>query len=292
MLMYLCTPQCRDYSKAEREVGFTSSEILCVIARKTDFVERSPDMPLIAQRRRVVLDSAARSIGKLFDFIEELQFWVKDHEGYYCVVNRGFLLNYALANEDQIIGKTDFDVEPIYIALQLRADDERVLAGETIRHRIELVGRYDHTAVWSITDKVPLYDPQGKIIGTTGISRPLREQEKISVSHADPQMARVVDYLRIHLQEQLDNRTLAEIAELSVRAFERRFLAVFHLTPQKYLRRLRVRTACQALVYSDRSLADIAVAHGFCDQSHFGREFRRETSLSPRAYREAYRVPS
>ncbi len=202
------------------------------------------------------------------------------------------MLNYTLADENQIIGKTDFDVEPIYIALQLRADDERVLAGEIIRYRIELVGRYDHTAVWSITDKVPLYDPQGKIIGTTAITRPLREQEKVSVSHADPQMARVVDYLRSHLREPLGNTTLAEIAGLSVRAFECRFLAVFHLAPQKYLRRLRVRTACQALVYSDRPLADIAVDHGFCDQSHFGREFRCETFPSPRAYREAYRVPS
>ncbi len=105
-------------------------------------------------------------------------------------------------------------------------------------------------------------------------------------------MARVVDYLRSHLREPLGNTTLAEIAGLSVRAFECRFLAVFHLAPQKYLRRLRVRTACQALVYSDRPLADIAVDHGFCDQSHFGREFRCETFPSPRAYREAYRVPS
>ncbi len=39
------------------------------MAGKIDFVERSPDMPLVAQSRRVVLDSAARYIGMLFDFI-------------------------------------------------------------------------------------------------------------------------------------------------------------------------------------------------------------------------------
>lgn len=246
-------------------------------------------MSSITQRRRVVLDSLARSIGGLFDFIEELQFWVKDCEGVYCAVNRGFLLNFAMTDADEIIGKTDFDVEPIHIALQFRADDEFVLSGKTIRNRIELVGRFDHTAVWCVTDKVPLFGPAGKIIGTTGITRPLPRTDQPVVSPIDPQMSSVVDYLRSHMHLPIDNPTLAGVAGLSVRAFERRFRSVFHLAPQRYLRRLRVRTACQALVYTDRTLADIAVAHGFCDQSHFGREFRRETSTSPRAYREQYR---
>jgi len=35
-------------------------------------------------------------------------------------------------------------------------------------------------------------------------------------------------------------------------------------------------------------LAEVAAAHGFYDQSHLVREFRRETGLTPRAYRQRY----
>ena len=48
--------------------------------------------------------------------------------------------------------------------------------------------------------------------------------------------------------------------------------------------------ACHALVYTSQPLAKIATDHGFCDQSHFTREFRRQTYLTPGQYRERYRT--
>jgi AraC-like DNA-binding protein len=44
------------------------------------------------------------------------------------------------------------------------------------------------------------------------------------------------------------------------------------------------------LMYTDESLADIALTCGFADQSHFSREFRRQFGRTPRAYREHYRL--
>jgi AraC-like DNA-binding protein len=35
-------------------------------------------------------------------------------------------------------------------------------------------------------------------------------------------------------------------------------------------------------------MVEIAVSHGFYDQSHFVREFRRETGLTPGEYRARY----
>jgi transcriptional regulator GlxA family with amidase domain len=99
-----------------------------------------------------------------------------------------------------------------------------------------------------------------------------------------------VAFLRGHFPEPVDNATLAQHVGLSVRVLERRFRREFQLAPQQYLRRLRVRLACHPLVYSELGLAEIATAHGFCDQSHFGREFRRETGMTPRGYRERFRA--
>ncbi|WP_075088197.1 helix-turn-helix transcriptional regulator [Verrucomicrobium spinosum] len=78
------------------------------------------------------------------------------------------------------------------------------------------------------------------------------------------------------------------MAGLSVRAFERRFRQLFHVAPQQYVRRLRVRLACHALVFGHRTLAEVADDHGFCDQSHFTREFRKETGMTPREYQQRY----
>ena len=75
---------------------------------------------------------------------------------------------------------------------------------------------------------------------------------------------------------------------MSVRAFERKFRGSFHVTPQKYLRKLQMRMASRALVYTNQALADVAVGCGFADQSHFTREFRRHFGRTPREYREHY----
>ena len=75
---------------------------------------------------------------------------------------------------------------------------------------------------------------------------------------------------------------------MSVRTFERKFRSRFHLTPQRYLKKLRLRMASRALVYTGQSLAEVAVGCGFSDQSHFTREFRRYFGRTPREYRDHY----
>ena len=77
---------------------------------------------------------------------------------------------------------------------------------------------------------------------------------------------------------------------MSLRAFERQFLASFHLTPQKYLRKLRIRIASRALIYTNEALSEVALNCGFADQSHFTREFRRELGRTPRDYRQHHKL--
>jgi transcriptional regulator GlxA family with amidase domain len=98
----------------------------------------------------------------------------------------------------------------------------------------------------------------------------------------------VLGHLRDHYGEPITNDQLARLAHMSVRTFERKFRSRFHLSPQKYLRKLRLRTASRCLIYTRQSLADVALGCGFGDQSHFSREFRRHFGRTPRQYREAY----
>jgi AraC-like DNA-binding protein len=226
----------------------------------------------------------------LFDALGGVQAWIKDRRGRYQWVNRAFLLNYSLSQPGEVLGRTDADLSPGHLAEQFRLDDEIVLRGTPISGRVELVGRYDHTASWSLTHKVPVKDASGKICGTAGTTRLIPETEALVVAD-DARLSAVVAGIRAHVGRPLGNPELAAMAGLSVRALERRFRALFHLPPQQYVRRMRVRMACQALVYSGSALAAIAGEHGFCDQSHFTREFRKETGMTPREYRQRYAAP-
>jgi AraC-like DNA-binding protein len=231
----------------------------------------------------------AATICELFEFLEDLQYWIKDRDGRYLWVNRGFLMNYALERREQVIGKTDYDLSPVHLADQYRLDDERVLKGEIISGRIELVGRFDHSACWSMTHKFALRDERGKICGTTGMSRKIGNSESRIDVH-DAALGRVAALIRENCARDWTNRDLAKNCNLSLRAFERRFQATFQLTPHNYLRRMRVRLASHALVYSAAPLAQIAVEHGFADQSHFTREFSQEISMTPGTYRKRFGV--
>jgi AraC-like DNA-binding protein len=50
-----------------------------------------------------------------------------------------------------------------------------------------------------------------------------------------------------------------------------------------------VEEAARRLADTDQPLAEIALACGFCDQSHLTRTFRRRTGLTPGAWRRAAR---
>ena len=224
---------------------------------------------------------------ELFEPLEDVQFWVKDRENRYVHVNRAFLLNYAFDEAAQIIGETDYHLSPAFLADQFWLDDERVLAGHRVVNRIELVGDADQTTFWNVTNKVPFRDARGRVVGTAGTTRRLRPADQsVAGAHGfEAVMARIRD----HYREQLSNRELAALAGLSVRGFERKFQQHFQVPPQQYLRKLRLRMACRALVFTEKALAEVAVESGFADQSHFNHEFRRQMGRTPRGYREHYR---
>ncbi len=96
------------------------------------------------------------------------------------------------------------------------------------------------------------------------------------------------------LREQFyGNFSLAEIAK-SVGVHEthlsREFRRYYGSTAGEYIRERRIEFACRQLSDTDASLAEIAHAAGFFDQSHFGKIFKQITGTSPAAYRKMLRA--
>ncbi|MBP7140299.1 MAG: AraC family transcriptional regulator [Opitutaceae bacterium] len=231
------------------------------------------------------IGAAASEVIILCDALEDAPLWIKDVKGRYQWVNRSFLLNFGLEDRDAVLGKTDYDLCGLQMAEQYRVDDERVLAGESLVGRVELIGRYNHTARWCSTTKIPLHDAKGGVVGTAGITRPL------AIPVGPPRHEPMSIAIRL-ISEQVGrspaNADLARACGLSLRAFERQFLAHYHCTPQVYVRQLRVRLSCHALVNSRKSMAEIATEFGFSDQSHFNREFRKLMAETPGSYRDRH----
>jgi AraC family transcriptional regulator len=63
----------------------------------------------------------------------------------------------------------------------------------------------------------------------------------------------------------------------------------YSCTVGEFLRKLRIEHACRELVASEAPIVEIALAAGFCDQSHFTRTFKRCTGLAPAQYRDKLR---
>jgi AraC family transcriptional regulator len=57
------------------------------------------------------------------------------------------------------------------------------------------------------------------------------------------------------------------------------------MTIGEYVRKLRIEHACRLISTTGAPLSEIALAAGFCDQSHFSRTFKRVTGSSPAEYR-------
>lgn len=229
------------------------------------------------------IGASAPEVIELFDYLEDLPLWMKDVDGHYQWVNTAFLQNFGLSHRVEVVGRTDYDLCGETMANQYRIDDEKVLRGERILSRVELVGRFDHTSRWCLTSKIPLRDPAGKIVGTAGVTRPLDQQGL--AAPADAVLSAAIRYISQRYNEPIKNADLAKLCRLSVRAFERQFRTTYGVSPHDYIRGLRVRMSCRPLVYSKATLVEVATDCGFADQSHFTKEFRRVMNETPGAYR-------
>jgi transcriptional regulator of acetoin/glycerol metabolism/AraC-like DNA-binding protein len=102
-------------------------------------------------------------------------------------------------------------------------------------------------------------------------------------------LRRVREYVEAHLAESIDLAALAGVAGLSLYHFARAFKQSAGVAPHTYLIERRVGRAREMLARTELSLAEIALATGFSDQSHFARHFRQRLGMTPGQFRWSQR---
>src|ERR1700744_106803 len=97
-------------------------------------------------------------------------------------------------------------------------------------------------------------------------------------------LSRVLDYIEEYLESDLSVTDLAEVACLSPYHFGKMFKRSMEQSVHQYVIARRIERAKTLLIPQTLSLAEIALAVGFRDQSQFTVAFRRQTGITPGAY--------
>ena len=105
--------------------------------------------------------------------------WYKDAKGRFIAVNQPFADSCGKTKEE-IIGKTDFDIWPYELALSYINDDLEVMTTKKKKSVEEPID--DQTGgIWFETFKSPVFDDNGKVIGTIGMSKDISERKHFQI---------------------------------------------------------------------------------------------------------------
>ncbi len=245
--------------------------------------------PVVIQQNFFARMGGPQQFQQLFEHLPGVSFFVKDRQSRMICASQPFWEHLGAKSEAEIIGKTDDDFFPPHAADHFRRDDQLVMTtGRPLIGRVELWYNEQRVLDWFVTNKLPVRDTRGEIIGVMGTVRSYEGQRRTMLPMS--LINSTVDYIREHHHERLTVDDLANQAGLSPRQLHRKFRDVFGLSVQEFLIKTRIQAASDALLHSDLSIAQIAAKFGFCDQSAFTQLFRKHTGLTPLKFRRRYAV--
>lgn len=105
--------------------------------------------------------------------------YFKDRDSRFIYNNKYRAIKHGITDMDGMIGKTDYDYFYQNNAKESMESEREILkTGRPVVGKIEKLVRLDGKINWASTSKYPLFDKEGNIIGTWGISRDITEYEK------------------------------------------------------------------------------------------------------------------
>ncbi len=113
----------------------------------------------------------------------------------------------------------------------------------------------------------------------------LRRRKKIGDRVAPRWILQAQSFLDHHFRGRIELADVAKNVNKHPTHLAREFRRYFSCTIGEYIRMRRIECVRAELATTNRSLVEIALAAGFCDQSHFARSFKRTFGVTPTEYR-------
>jgi len=221
-------------------------------------------------------------IAGLFERQADSPFFMKDRTLAYVAANPAMARLCGARDPAAMLGKRAATFFPRIDARRYEALDLAVIdRGRPVIDRFDLAaGRGD--PAWLLFSRLPVRDANDAIVGVAASARRLGDVAGDQPSF--PRLAAAVARLEARFDQPLDLAALAQEIGISPSQLERDFTAAFGMPPQRYLRKLRIERSL-GLLAGPASVADVALACGYTDQSAFTRCFGRVTGTTPSAYR-------
>lgn len=144
----------------------------------SDVTERKQAEEALAKERNLL----RTLIDTLPDYI-----FVKDAQSQFVLNNKAHLDILGAKTQDEVIGKSDFDIFPQELATQYYADERAVIEGHPVVNREEMTVTPQGHTPWLLTTKVPLRDNEGQIVGLVGVSRDISERKRVEAALSQSQ---------------------------------------------------------------------------------------------------------
>ncbi len=227
------------------------------------------------------------TLAAVFDSLPNIAFYIKDEEGRIVAINRYNCELCNIPSPSAAIGKRSSDLFPrAYADFCMARDREVIATGKPIVNR-----RYAKVANLSASTNIlsihPVHGLDGTIIGTLCT---YHRDAKAPVGPVwEDRFDAILEKINANIARPLTVEELATEAGMSVSNFQRMFMKIIGVRPGRYIIQQRLNAACRLLENSDLGICDIALATGFCDQSHFTKMFKRERGVTPGGYRRHHR---
>lgn len=247
----------------------------------------APEKPESIQRNFLARIGPGEPVRELFEHLPGVFFFAKDQNSRMMCASSTIYKRLGCNEELDVVGRQDSDFFPKQIADNFVRDDQKVFAtGKPLLNRVEIWYNEQRMLDWFVTNKLPLKDESGNIIGLMGTVRSYEGSRKLLLPFS--QISAAVEFIRTHHRERISVTDLAHHSGLSPRQLNRKFNDAFGMSAQDFLTKTRIQTASDALLNTALSIAEIAQKFGFCDQSAFTQAFRKHTGITPLKFRKRY----
>ncbi len=99
---------------------------------------------------------------------------------------------------------------------------------------------------------------------------------------------RVFSYIVENFTNDILLNDLSELAHFTTTSFCRYFKQITKKTPIEIVMEFRIKHACNLLKTSEKSISEVCFDSGFGNLSHFNKEFKKSTRLTPFQYRQMF----
>ncbi len=219
----------------------------------------------------------------LFERLDDCPFFIKDAGLRYVAANPAMARLCGVKDAAALIGNRASAFFPSLVAARYEALDSQVLAsGEPLTDRLDLAAAGRGAGAWLLFSRHPLRGDDGSIIGVAASARRLAAAEARQPIYA--RLAQAVARLEARPAAALDLEQLAGLVGVSPSQLERDFRSAFGMSPMRFLHKLRIDRALP-LIRDGQSIAEVAQAVGYTDQSAFTRRFGLEMGWTASEWR-------